>query len=305
LKDVLIVTMGSKARDLRRGAEKLPGRKGRLSRTEYLFLPVSYREFHKNCAKELGQDTWLAYLLSGGSPIACNDIYQFERLPEFFIQLTRDWILGDVVTSGRSRLTLQGILRTLFRFGGLPLGFAKLAREAGLANNTVASGYIEALSDLLCCLPAWPWSAHHQRLDLRKPCKVHFINLAAAVAFHPNNLRLVSDFRGLPGEEQGVLLEWLVAQELWRRGALQGRELPDDLGYWRSDSHEIDFVCGQALDHALVEVKTGRAGPLDFKWFPAAFPKRRLNVICRTPFESGAVKGTAWEDFLLGAPLEI
>ena len=38
---VLVVTTGSSAADLRRGSERLPGRKGRLARTTYLFTPVS------------------------------------------------------------------------------------------------------------------------------------------------------------------------------------------------------------------------------------------------------------------------
>ena len=40
LRDVLVVTTGSSATDLRRGAERFPGRKGRLARTNYLFTPI-------------------------------------------------------------------------------------------------------------------------------------------------------------------------------------------------------------------------------------------------------------------------
>jgi uncharacterized protein len=47
LNNVLVITTGSKATDLRRGAERLPGRKGRLVRTTYLFTPLSYREFFR------------------------------------------------------------------------------------------------------------------------------------------------------------------------------------------------------------------------------------------------------------------
>lgn len=45
LRDVLVVTTGSKAADLRHGSERLPGRKGRLARTNYVFTPISYAEF--------------------------------------------------------------------------------------------------------------------------------------------------------------------------------------------------------------------------------------------------------------------
>lgn len=140
LRQTLVVTTGSRARDLRRGAERLPGRKGRLARNDYIFLPVSYRQFHQACSAELGEKTWIAYLLSGGAPLAANDLFQFERIPDHFVTMIRDWMLGDIVATGRSRLALGQVLSAIFRFGGAPVGFAKLARESGLANNTVASG---------------------------------------------------------------------------------------------------------------------------------------------------------------------
>ena len=89
-RDVLIITTGSKATDLRHGSERLPGRKGKLSKNEYIFLPISYREFKSNAREVHGEKSWIAYLLTGGSPVACNDICQFERLPEYFIQIVRD-----------------------------------------------------------------------------------------------------------------------------------------------------------------------------------------------------------------------
>lgn len=298
-RDVLIVTTGSKAVDLRRGTERLPGRKGRLKKTEYIFLPISYREFHHAAHRKLGDKTWMAYVLTGGSPIACNDIWQFEHLPEYFIQLTRDWVLGEIVASGRSRLALANILQVLFRGGGQPVGFAKLARESGLANNTVASGYIEQLSDLLCLLPSWPWDAGRKVHQLRRPCKFQFINLACVVAFHPASIRQVHEFAALPDMVRAQWLEWVVAQEIWRRAVLTGVAIPEGLGFWIAPQHEIDFVTPA---HELIEVKLGRAGPLDFAWFPKSFPKERLTVICQTPFETQQIRGITIEQFLLATP---
>lgn len=296
LRDVLIVTTGSKATDLRRGSERLPGRKGRLTKSEYIFLPISYRQFHARTKRKFGKHTWMAYLMTGGSPIACNDMYVHERLPEYFIQLTRDWVYGELVASGRSRLTLMNLFSVLFRFGGTSVGYAKLAREGGLANNTVASGYIEQLSDLLCVLPSWPWDADRKMLILRKPCKFHFINLAATMAFHPGALRALSELEKISADAISTLLEWMVAQELWRRAVLANAENPEAIGFWASKEHEIDFV---THDESLIEVKRGRAGPLDFTWFPKIFPKRTLTVVCATPFATDRVRGVTMEDFLL------
>jgi len=298
-RDVLIITTGSKASDLRHGAERLPGRKGKLPRSEYIFLPISYREFKANTRGELGDKAWIAYLLTGGSPIACNDIYQFEHLPEYFIQLIRDWIIGETVASGRSRIFLTQHLQIIFKYGGAPVGFAKLAREGGLANNTVASGYVEQLSDLLSVLPSWPIETESHMMQMRKPCKYHFINLAAAVAFHPSGLRYVHEFEHLAPKIQSTFLEWLVAQELWRRSVLARVDNPEAIGFWASKDHEIDFV---TPDGKFFEVKRGAANPLEFAWFPKIFPKEELTVICTTPFESKQVRGITVEQFLLETP---
>lgn len=301
LRDVLVITTGSKASDLRHGAERLPGRKGRLARTDYIFLPVCYRDFYIQAHKELGEKTWIAYLLSGGSPLALNDIYQVEKIPEYFIQLMRDWILGEVVSSGRNRLMLSNLLSVIFSLAPNPVGFAKLAREAGLANNTVASGYLEQLSDLLCVLSSWPWDEDKKKFILRKPCKFHFINLAAAVAFHPATLRTVADFEALDSSLQAKFLEWLVAQELWRRAVLNRYENPEALGFWQSKNHEIDFV---TADGCFLEVKLGKTNPLEFSWFGNTFPKKNLTVISQSRYSSQNVTSMSIHEFLLSEPLD-
>lgn len=300
LREVLVVTTGSKAADLRHGVERLPGRRGKIERTNFLFLPLSYATFVEKCGSVFGDKAWIAYLLSGGSPLACNELYRNQRLPEYWIQLTRDWVLGDIVGAGRSRLSLINILQVLYRCGGQPVGFAKLAREAGLANNTVAAGYIEQLADLLCILPLWPWDPGSNIFLPRKPCKFHFINLAMAVAFSPHELRSVADFEQLVPEVQAQYLEWLVGQELWRRRQLAQASSDGTLGFWQSKEHEIDFV---THDRNLYEVKRGQAGPLDFTWFGKIFSQQNLTVICQNTFQTRQIQGLTLPDFLLGGPI--
>ncbi|GAH59318.1 unnamed protein product, partial [marine sediment metagenome] len=104
LREVLIVTTGSNAVDLRRGSERLPGRKGRLGRTSYYFTPISFSEFKHVCGRELGEDLVHAYLLTGGSPVACAEIAQMGSVPEYVHEMTRDWILGDCAAAGRNRV---------------------------------------------------------------------------------------------------------------------------------------------------------------------------------------------------------
>jgi predicted AAA+ superfamily ATPase len=296
LRDVLVVTTGSKATDLRRGAERLPGRKGRLPRTDYVFTGISFKDFHAQFHDELGDDTWVAYLLSGGSPIAAREIWQSGRVPEYFFELIRDWVVGEVVRTGRSRQFLIALMRTLFAHGGSRTGFLKLARESGLANNTIAAEYVEQLSDLLAVVSSNQWDADRDVPLQRKPAKFHFINLSVALAFSADRMTGVEDFRRLTSEARSKWLEWLVAQELVRRQAIAGVESPESLWFWASADHEIDFVDSE---RRLYEVKVGQAGPWDFEWFGKALPKRRLLVIGRNEFRTASIKGITIEQFLL------
>jgi len=299
LRRVLVVTTGSKASDIRRASERLPGRKGKLERTTYLFTPISYGEFKRVCGPVLAGRTLDAYLLSGGSPVACAELAASRRIPQYVIELTRDWILGEFAASGRSRASLLAVLECLHRFAGTPVGQAKLAREAGLANNTVAAGYVELLTDLACVAPIFAWDPSRRIPNHRRPSKYPMINLLAAISWHPSRPRSLDDHDRLSPEGQGRLLEWLVAQELWRWAAIRGAEVPEMLLYWMGDEHEIDFVLGP---DEFLEVKRGGATALDFAWFPRSFPGGRLTVIGSSRFETDRIRGITAEDFLLTGP---
>lgn len=296
LKKILVVTTGSKATDLRRGAERLPGRKGKLSRTTYLFTPVSYREFKRLCGKKLGTKTLIAYLLSGGSPVACAELANTGAIPEYVIELVRDWIDGEITRTGRARTAVMNIFNVLFQFSGTPVGQAKLARESGLANNTIASNYIEILQDLGCIISAFPWDINRNRLILRKECKYHFMNLLAAVSYCSGRLRTVDDFFALPEKQQGAWYEWLVAQEINRRAAINGQEILAPLAFYQDKNHEIDFIMSR--EHFL-EVKRGQASALEFTWFSKQFPHKKLTVINTKSFATDCIDGISLEEFML------
>lgn len=296
IKDLLVVTTGSKATDLRRGSERLPGRKGKLKRTEFIFTGISYKDFHSQCAQSFKERTWIAYLISGGSPIAAKELWQHEHIPEYFFELTRDWIMGELAKSGRSRTYLITLMRALFKKAGSRLGYLNLAKDSGMANNTIAAEYIEQLSDLLSVIPFSQWDADKEVPLQRKPCKFHFVNLSVAGAFSAKRPRSVEEFERLLPEEKGSWLEWLVAQELFRRQCILGYPHPEQLYFWASKTNEIDFVDAQG---SFYEVKLGKTGPLDFAWFPKVFPSKKLLVISESEFETKQVKGITIDQFLL------
>ena len=296
IRDILIVTTGSKAGDLRRGTERLPGRKGRLDRSSYFFPQLSYKEFLKAGKDRLKGDTLVGYILSGGCPIAAIEIIKNKVIPEFIVEMIRDWIYGEIAAANRDRSSLLGVLESICRFGGTPCGQAKLAREAGLANNTVASGYVELLMDLLCVGTATSWD-HQKKVFLRrKPAKYHFTNLLVAASWHPDRPVSIADFNSLSPQTQGVWYEWVVAQELWRRAAIRGDESPEQMAYWRSSDHEIDFVVNK---ESFIEVKRGACSPMEFTWFAKMFPGAHLIVVNANRFDTAFCTGITLQDFLL------
>lgn len=296
LRNVLLVTTGSKATDLRHGAERLPGRKGKLERSTYLFTPVSYREFKRVCEGTFGPRTLHAYLTAGGCPVACAELARLGRIPEYVTQMVRDWVYGECSASGRERSSILGVLEYLAGHGTSPCGQAKLARETGMANNTVAAGYIELLSDLMCIGTTSAWDLARKAPLHRKPAKFPFINLLAAHSWHASQVRTVDDFDALTPTDQGTWYEWAVAQELWRRAAITGDEFPERLCYWQSDRHEVDFV---STRDGYIEVKRGEVSPLEFTWFASVFGKETLTVVNARAFTTMNVCGITLEEFLL------
>ena len=226
LKDVLIVTTGSNAADIRHASERLPGRKGKLARGDYLFLPISYKEYLYQTRGEIGtfpRDSLFGYFLTGGSPVAVSEMAADDKLSDNFVTLVKDWLIGAIAESGRSRIFALSLIRKLFDHGASRVSFTKLAREAGLANNSAALDYIEKLVDL-CAIMVCPQWDHQKKTYLQKKAsKIQFINLAVASAFHPNSYRYLDELRRQEGQTKAAFYEWVVAQELWRRENLRNQ----------------------------------------------------------------------------------
>jgi predicted AAA+ superfamily ATPase len=296
LRKLLLVTTGSKASDIQREAELLPGRKGKLPRTIYLFVHLPYKVFHAKAFPKLGSQTLAAYLIAGGSPPACAAVLETGSVPEYIFQTTSEWIYGECALAGRSRPMLLRLLEQVMRRGGSPVAQTTLAEESGMANNTVALGYIDLLTDLLVLGTSEPWDPGRKVRVSRKASKYPFVNLLAANTWSANRHTTPASLERSTGDEKGVWWEWAVASELFRRAAKKASHTPMQFLFWRSDKHEIDFVRN---GKPWIEVKAGRASPLEFDWFGKSFPKERLLVINSERFDGRNVQGVTLEEFLL------
>jgi predicted AAA+ superfamily ATPase len=296
LRKVLLVTTGSKASDIQREAELLPGRKGKLARTIYPFVQIPYKVFHDKAHDTLKSQTLWAYLIAGGSPPACAAVLETGSVPEYIFQTTAEWIYGECALAGRSRPMLLRMLEQLMRRGASPVAQTTLAAECGMANNTVAHGYLDLLSDLLVLGTTEPWDPGRQIRLSRKASKYPFVNLLAANTWWKNRYTTPAALENAPGEERGVWWEWAVAAELFRRAARSASPTPLQSLFWRSDRHEVDFVRD---GRPWIEVKTGKVSPFEFDWFAKSFPREQLLVVGAERFPGNDVRGVTLEDFLL------
>ncbi|HEY8508311.1 MAG TPA: hypothetical protein VIL32_08145 [Steroidobacteraceae bacterium] len=195
---------------------------------------------------------------------------------------------------------LLRMLEQLMRRAGSPIAQTTLATESGMANNTVALGYLELLSDLLVLGTSEPWDPNRKVRVSRKASKYPFINLLATNTWWTKRYTTPAALETAPGEEKGVWWEWAVAAELFRRAAKAGDPTPTLSRYWRSDAHEIDFV---RTGKPWIEVKAGKTSPLEFGWFVKAFPREQLLVVNSERFQSDRVRGVTLEGFLLDETL--
>ena len=300
LRQVLLVTTGSKASDIQRDAELLPGRKGKLGRTIYLFVQLPYKAFHDKAFPILGSQTLWAYAITGGSPPACSAVLEAGSIPEYIFQTTAEWIYGECALAGRSRPMLLRMLEQLMRRGSSPVAQTTLAEESGMANNTVAHGYLDLLADLLVLGTTEPWDSSRGIRLPRKASKYPFVNLLAANTWWKNRYTTPASLESAPGEEKGMWSEWMVAAELFRRAAKEGSDTPLQSLFWRSDKHEIDFV---RAGKPWIEVKAGKASPFEFDWFAKIAPAEKLLVVNAERFDGNAIQGVTLEDFLLDETL--
>ena len=169
-----------------------------------------------------------------------------------------------------------------------------------MANNTVAHGYLDFLTDLLILGTKEPWDPARKTRVPRKASKYPFVNLLVANTWWKNRYTTPASLATASGEERGTWWEWAVAAELFRRAAKQGDSMPMHSLFWRSDQHEVDFIRD---GRPWIEVKAGQATPFEFDWFSKSFPRERLLVVSSERFDGGAIRGVTLEDFLLDESL--
>ena len=208
------------------------------------------------------------YVYFGGYPGAAPLIDDEARWRRYVLDaLIETTISRDVLLL--TRVDKPALLRRLFelgcRYSGQELSYTKMLGQLHDAGNTTTlAHYLELLAGagLLTGLPKFSGNAIRRRASSPK---LQVLNTALATA---QSGRSFADTRA-DGEAWGRLVESAVGAHLANAAATGEVEL----SWWRDGDREVDFVLSGAGGLAAIEVKSGRASPLQpgIAAFTAAF----------------------------------
>ncbi|MDZ7360528.1 MAG: ATP-binding protein [candidate division KSB1 bacterium] len=293
----LFIVSGSSAVDLRRGGERLPGRRG-IVQPDRVLLPLSFRQYcllqnydkteamtirawQESLAGLLPkikiffprlQSYFESYLSHGGFPLAIADYLQARAVLPTTLETYKAVIISDFEKWRKDRITLRDISRRILASLSTPLSWNGLAQDAGgIAANT-AKEYVQLLADsyllyILEFLNKGRKSASpnkNRKLYPFDPLIYQVLAQIATTTFDPS--------------AASQLIEGLVGEALMRNTEIElfeGFSRLTSTFYWRSTREkEVDFVVIWNGEEIPIEVKyQSRISPSDYTTIKRSFGK--------------------------------
>jgi len=312
LAGALMILTGSNAKDLRRGVERLPGRRGPAESPDRVMLPMRFAEFVRLLRPDLadrvpqnvdpfdlkpegfrdllalrpfGKDLSLLfdqYLTTGGFITAINAYFSEREIGYAVYETYQQWLRGDIARSGRSERTARQIIRELVKMSSSAFGWDTIAKKIDVASHKTISEYMEELEDLFALKILFQVDVHTGTPKVKKMKKAYFIDSFLYWTFlgwvenwmaYPQNVKS----RLVNAELKSRLVEQVVANELFYR-VDQRDWLNSNVFFWKN-SGEIDFIVLRERNMIPVEVKYQKGADFsDFKVIHKLGFKRGLLV---------------------------
>ncbi len=226
-----LVITGSGASDLRRGADRMPGRWGAGSEIE--MLPMDVKEFLevrsaagwtlKDTAKEIE-----LFFTVGGFPGAVAEAGKLGKLPEKTILEFKRWLIGDINRLGLNEQYLREIMLQIALTHSTPISLQGLAHKTQIGSHRTALNYIEALEDSFALRTLYALDISGKQFFFRRDKKFYFTD---PLIFH-----MALDWAGykISDDFTGRMAELTIAEMLFRKYPR--------FGYLATKKGEIDFI---------------------------------------------------------------
>lgn len=252
----ILVLTGSHTLDLKRGADRMPGRFD--GGGEYLLLPMDFDEFAKarleagwHCRDRVTELS--TYFKVGGFPAAIAEAGASNKTPKKALDTYWRWLSGDVTRLGKSENILSEVLAQLARTIQTPVSLSTLAKRSGIGSHNTVAEYIEILESCFALKSLYAVDPDTGARRFRKERKFYFTDpLIYWLGFKFAGLKISDD-------TQSNLAELVAHEHLSRRY--------EGFGYFQSRNGEVDFL-------------SSKKWAIEVKWSPAAtnLSKAYLNI---------------------------
>ena len=170
---------GSSTVDLRKGTERLPGRRGKVYQPDKVLLPMSFREFCDSQGFSLSlpfsrinlrelafhpskvykqiapfkvfypelQPFFERYLRTGGFPLAVESLSSSGEVTPDILEMLSSVVISDFEKLGKNRVILNQIIRRLYFTYTTPISWQSLGKRVDVASYNTIREYTELLAD--------------------------------------------------------------------------------------------------------------------------------------------------------------
>ena len=283
LDDATVIATGSHTTDLRKGGERLPGRRGRGTDLDVQMHPLSFREYvqllhpsvllsspvaslNRNDVaaghlSRLGSRNSLVsilprYLATGGFLSALNDQATTGSVQPDSYQKYREALVGEFTRAGLRESYLREVVIWMSSHLGKEFDSRGIAADTDIGSKDTARSYVQHLEDTYTINVAYRTNSLDKPApNFRTPKKMHatdplFFHMLRAWAAADPDPWVATHMTLSQPTEVGHLVESVVAVHL-------RRAFGDRVFYWRPDEKkEIDAVVDRpGVGQALAEIK--------------------------------------------------
>jgi len=203
LQKVTVVATGSSSLDLKRGGERLPGRRGEAEGMEDLIMrPIDFRTFLSLSLKEKFpyhltlrmeeiysqtkeisfygkeiKEAFDTYLLVGGYPLSINLYFKNASVENSAYYTYLNAILGDLAKVGKRENFFREIASVIISKKFEPVDWKTIAQSTSLGSHSTVHNYIEDLTCLFVLYVLYSVkSLGSADLSFRKRRKIYFVD---------------------------------------------------------------------------------------------------------------------------------
>ncbi|MFI4936988.1 MAG: ATP-binding protein [Candidatus Berkiellales bacterium] len=162
LEEVVLMLSGSDLVLIQDARKRFPGRRGKASKVDFHYYPLSFSEFLKlknmfppdieeinSLSEELAEMLYSEfdqYLIHGGFLSAINDFAKNKSISISTLTTYSDWIRGDILKRNKKEIFLQEIVGSIIKHYTKQISWNSLLKELSIDHTLTISDYISLLS---------------------------------------------------------------------------------------------------------------------------------------------------------------